>query len=766
MESIERANVAFFSQHQPSDTPAQSQQDSELLSLDHRGATITDATSSETTMNATTEFTSTSSDLDGHRQRLENQVAIDSMPEVYRQLYRTLLYIRTTARREFNNGAPRVALWQYRIRPAGMPELGDATPADALEVRSMIAFLEWQAQRPDQPTSEDQLRTRIVQLFQLRRLVGGDVRWPWESEQIRESLGTVEHARQLRLLPRLTTETYGEIYEDLVAMQVAHEIYAHAHPGEPSPNFRLIWPMVPGLGDARPGSAAELEFLMRYVEWEARRPERDRPSDADHLRQRMVWLLERLYHPTASGATHLWETDTRGAERGHPFDRDQQVIARAAARHQAGDDNDSQTEWVLVSRAPAEWEDGVEGQVERWVRNGGTGNSEMERYRDTLSLQDLHLLSSRAGHGDRVVHDLLAATQARQDTRLATANGTTQRENAGADSEIQERRREGRPGSVPTGHGEAGATSNINESSAPATGQSLTPAPIQQQPSSVHGPAAPASSALHSELLDGRVKLPSRQGLRRSSSSSGEFGAVYNVVFADGARRFAQGAGLSGDAGSEDGGAVLKHQRREARQPSPPAQNGRAGASQRANGVSAMGALQHDPHSPDSEPEAIRSMSWTDGLPPARDVSRGWTSFGLHERHRARICHMRDCEFNSDHQCDLQALATRPETYHSDDASEEDLGNNSVMEVLVQFEGCGHSNVVRLERPMVCEVAGGGGTEWRTGCGCGGFGEGVCEFRKGTSLGRCVYCSYSGQLQRGHLAVYAVMTRVVARILG
>ena len=168
----------------------------------------------------------------------------------------------------------------------------------------------------------------------------------------------------------------------------------------------------------------------------------------------------------------------------------------------------------------------------------------------------------------------------------------------------------------------------------------------------------------------------------------------------------------------------------------------------------------------DSEPELIRSMSWDDGIPPAGvrpEVERDWTAFELQQRHRAKICHMRDCEFNSDHQCDLQALATHPETYRGDDTSEENL-NNSIMEVLVQFEACGHSNIVRLERPMVCAVA--GGACWRTSCGCGGFAPELYEFRRGSSLGRCVYCSYTGQVQRRNLSVYAVMTRIVPPNLG
>ena len=438
------------------------------------------------------------------RERHEDQDEIEVLPEVYQELYHDLTSTRAMAAAWRELGHDEDSLW----RPLRFYEefLGQGchAPTSPAELEFMIGYLQWQARQADQPTSEDQLRDWLAGVLEIHREMGGSTRRSWDrrsrtAADNRRMQGFLEgarrdvvadlgpgsssiletsvRARRLGLPSSFTSGTYTEIYRDLEAMRVAHGIYSRNLPGEPSPSFRAIWPMVPGLGDARPASAAELEFLMHYVEWQARRPEREQPRNTDQLHQRMVSLLERLYRPTGGRTTHPWEIEPPGRSQGYRLDHRQQVVAMATSQDPARDDN--QTDWVLLPRAPVEWEELVEGQVNRSQRNGGTGNSEMLHHRDTLQPPDLLLRSSRNGHEDRAVRDLFAATQARQPIRSSTANGTAQTENAGADSETEERRREERPASAPASHGVAGATSTINGSSTQETSRSRAGARTQ-----------------------------------------------------------------------------------------------------------------------------------------------------------------------------------------------------------------------------------------------------------------------------------------------
>ena len=90
-----------------------------------------------------------------------------------------------------------------------------------------------------------------------------------------------------------------------------------------------------------------------------------------------------------------------------------------------------------------------------------------------------------------------------------------------------------------------------------------------------------------------------------------------------------------------------------------------------------------------------------------------WTAFETQERpKRPKICHERDCKNKFEHHDDAKSLLQATELKDGADATLDDLDNDTAIH-LIRFIGCGHLNVVMLEKPA--ETSPG---RWSTKCGC------------------------------------------------
>jgi hypothetical protein len=124
-----------------------------------------------------------------------------------------------------------------------------------------------------------------------------------------------------------------------------------------------------------------------------------------------------------------------------------------------------------------------------------------------------------------------------------------------------------------------------------------------------------------------------------------------------------------------------------------------------------------------------------------------WAAFETQERPKwPKICQERDCKNKSEHQDDAKSLLHATELKDGADATLDDLDNDTAIH-LIRFIGCGHLNVVMLEKPA--ETSPG---RWSTKCGCKFplSNENAREFlvdEMVESRGKCLFC-YGSNLRR------------------
>jgi hypothetical protein len=127
-----------------------------------------------------------------------------------------------------------------------------------------------------------------------------------------------------------------------------------------------------------------------------------------------------------------------------------------------------------------------------------------------------------------------------------------------------------------------------------------------------------------------------------------------------------------------------------------------------------------------------------------------WTAFETQERPKwPKICHERDCKNKFEHHDDAKSLLQAMELKDGADATLDDLDNTAIH--LIGFIGCGHLNVVMLEKPA--ETSPG---RWSTKGGCkfplsNGTTREFLADEMVESREKCLFCHRSN-LRRGYFS--------------
>jgi hypothetical protein len=169
---------------------------------------------------------------------------------------------------------------------------------------------------------------------------------------------------------------------------------------------------------------------------------------------------------------------------------------------------------------------------------------------------------------------------------------------------------------------------------------------------------------------------------------------------------------------------------------------------------------------PNNGSRSPRNHDQVDGTPPSnsthlraitpRPASRSsrrllhWTAFETQERPKwPKICHERDCKNKFEHHDDAKSLLQATELRDGADATLDDLDNDTAIH-LIRFIGCGHLNVVMLEKPA--ETSPG---RWSTKCGCkfplsNGTAREFLADEMVESREKCLFCH--SNLRRGYFS--------------